>query len=348
MPKREGFACAGNWIIDHVRLIDHYPHEEGLAFIREESTSTGGCAYNVICDLRAIDPELPLYAIGVVGEDEDGHYILDDCHRRDIDTFQLVATAEAPTAHAEVMFSQASNRRTFFHHPGANRLLNVEHFDFDHCLAKWLHLGYLLLLEKLDQPEAEFGTKAGRVLQLAKAAGLTTSVDLITTANEKYALLAPVLPGIDYLVINEIEAELTCGIKTRNGNDLLKEGLIAAAAKLLELGVNDGVAIHFPEGGFAALKSGETCWQGALELPTKKICNTAGAGEAFCAGFIYGCYNAWPLAARLQMAVCCAAGNIGIAASSGGMLLKEFNLELLQKFRVSNFTVPRESRLAVY
>ncbi|MCI0691906.1 hypothetical protein L0337_07860 [candidate division KSB1 bacterium] len=73
MPHREGFACAGNWIIDHVRLIDHYPGEEGLAFIREESRSTGGCAYNVICDLRAIDPDLPLYAIG--GEDEDGHFI---------------------------------------------------------------------------------------------------------------------------------------------------------------------------------------------------------------------------------------------------------------------------------
>jgi hypothetical protein len=67
MPHREGFACAGNWIIDHVRLIDHYPGEEGLAFIREESKSTGGCAYNVICDLRAIDPDLPLYAIGVIG-----------------------------------------------------------------------------------------------------------------------------------------------------------------------------------------------------------------------------------------------------------------------------------------
>ena len=37
---------------------------------------TGGCAHNVICDLRAIDPDLPLYAIGVVGEDEDGYFIL--------------------------------------------------------------------------------------------------------------------------------------------------------------------------------------------------------------------------------------------------------------------------------
>jgi hypothetical protein len=27
MPHREGLACAGNWI------IDHYPKEEGLAFI---------------------------------------------------------------------------------------------------------------------------------------------------------------------------------------------------------------------------------------------------------------------------------------------------------------------------
>jgi sugar/nucleoside kinase (ribokinase family) len=333
MPQREGFACAGNWIIDHVRLIDHYPNEEGLAFIREESKSTGGCAYNVICNLRAIDPELPLYALGVVGEDEDGHFILDDCHRRDIDTFQLVATAEAPTAHTEVMFSQASRRRTFFYHPGANNLLDVSHFDFSHCLAQWLHLGYLLLLENLDQPDAEFGTKAGRVLQMAKAAGLVTSVDVVTAESEAFPrIVIPTLPFVDYLVINEIEAERTTGIKTREGGILLIEGIIAAASKLIEFGVKLGVAIHFPEGGFAQRNNGESCWQGALELPAENIRNTTGAGDAFCAGFIYGCYHEWPIPQCLQMAVCCAAGNIGVAASSGGMLIKEANLKLMEQY----------------
>jgi sugar/nucleoside kinase (ribokinase family) len=333
MPYREGFACAGNWIIDHVRLIDRYPGEEGLAFIREESKSTGGCASNVICDLRTIDPDLPLYAIGVVGEDEDGHFILDDCHKRDIDTFQLVATSEAPTAHTEVMFSQASSRRTFFYHPGANNLLDAAHFDFDHCLAKWLHLGYLLLLEKLGQPDAEFGTAAGRVLNLAKAAGLITSVDLVTAESDAYQrIVAPVLPQVDYLVINEIEAERTTGIKTRSEGNLLKDGVAAAATKLLALGVNRGAIIHFPEGGFAAMKNREFFWQGALELPPDKIRNTTGSGDAFCAGFIYGCYNEWPAQKCLQMAVCCAAGNIGVAASSGGMMAKAANLDLLQQY----------------
>jgi len=333
MPHREGFACAGNWIIDHVRLIDHYPHEEGLAFIRQESKSTGGGAYNVVCDLRAIDPELPLYAIGAVGEDEDGHFILDDCHKRDIDTFQLVATEAAPTAHTEVMLSQASNRRTFFYHPGANTLLEVEHFDFNHCLAKWLHLGYLLLLEKLDQPDAEFGTKAGRVLQLAKAAGLITSVAVVTAASEAFSrVVTPILPYVDYLVINEIEAERTTGIKTRRENILLKDGITAAAQKLLEGGVNQCAVIHFPEGGFAMTKNSATCWQGALELPPDKFRHTAGAGDAFCAGFIYGCYNDWPMQKCLQMAVCCAAGNIGVSTSSGGMTAQEANLDLLQKY----------------
>jgi sugar/nucleoside kinase (ribokinase family) len=332
---REGFACAGNWIIDHVRVIDHYPNEEGLAYIREESKSTGGGAYNVIFDLRAIDPELPLYAIGVVGEDEDGHFILDDCHKRDIDTFQLVASEEAPTAHTEVMFSQASQRRTFFYHAGANNLLDVAHFDFEHCLARWLHLGYLLLLEKLDQADAEFGTRAGRVLQLAKAAGLITSVDVVTAKPEAFPrIVVPTLPYVDYLVINEVEAEFITGIKIRQQNSLLKEGITDAAGKLLEAGANLGVAIHFPEGGFAMLKNGESCWQGALELPPEKIRNTSGAGDAFCAGFIYGCYHEWPLSTCLPMAVCCAAGNLGVAASSGGMLVKEANLDLMKNMGV--------------
>ena len=333
MPHREGFVCAGNWIIDHVRLIDHYPREEGLAFIREEASSTGGCAYNVICNLRAIDPELPLYALGLVGEDEDGHFILTDCHRRDIDTFQLVATPEAPTAHTEVMFSQASNRRTFFYHPGTNNLLDVAHFDFDHCLAQWLHLGYLLLLEKLDQPDAAFGTRAGRVLQMAQAAGLITSIDVVTAESEIFPrVILPTLPYVDYLIINEIEAERTTGIRTRQDDILLKDGIKAAANKLLEAGVNRGVAIHFPEGGLALRKNGESCWQGALELPPEKIRNTAGAGDAFCAGFIYGCQKEWPLPICLQMAICCAAGNIGVATSSGGMLMRETNLVLLEQY----------------
>jgi sugar/nucleoside kinase (ribokinase family) len=332
---REGFACAGNWMIDHIRLIDHYPAEEQIAVIREESISIGGCAYNMICDLRAIDPDLPLYAIGVVGEDEDGHCILNDCHQRDIDTFQLVASPEAPTAHTEGMFSQASNRRTSFYYPGANNLLDVEHFDFDHCLAKWFHLGYHLPMKKLDQPDPEFGTRAGRVLHLAKTAGLITSMNLMTAtsdAGQRFAI--PVLPQVDYLVINAIEAERATGIRTRDENNLLTKGIAAAAAKLLEAGVNDGVAIHFPEGGFAARKDGVIGWQGSLEVPPESLRNTIGKGDAFGAGFLYGCYSEWDIQKCLQMAVCCAAGNLGVTAASRGMMIKEANLDLLQKYTI--------------
>ncbi|MDZ7292164.1 MAG: carbohydrate kinase family protein [candidate division KSB1 bacterium] len=332
MPHREGCACAGNWIINHLHLIAHYPDEAGLAFIREESRSTGGCAYNVICNLRAIDPDLPLYAIGVVGEDEDGHSILDDCHKRDIDTFQLVASQHVPTAHMEVMFSQATGRRTFFYHPGGNGFLDVMHFDFDHCPAKWLHLGDLMLLEKLVQPDPEFGLRAGLVLHRAKAAGLTTSVNLITAeSHADHRVVLPILPQVDYLVINEIEAERITGIKTRHAGKLLNEGVVAAAMKLLEAGVNEGIVIHFTEGAFAALKKGTSSWQGALKLPSEEICETTGADEAFCAGFLYGCYYDWPLQKCLQMSVCCAAANIRVAASHGGMAVGEANLELLQK-----------------
>ncbi|MGH7602056.1 MAG: carbohydrate kinase family protein, partial [bacterium] len=217
--------------------------------------------------------------------------------------------------------------------PGANNLFDVTHFDFDHCLAKWLHLGYLLLLEKLDHPDAEFGTYAGRVLRMAKSAGLATSVDLVTAESDAYQrVVVPVLPQVDYFIINEIEAERTTGIKTRSDGSLLKEGVEAAATQLFALGVNRGVVIHFSEGGFAARKDGSKFWQGALALPPDKIRNTTGAGDAFCSGFLYGCYHDWPVQKCLEMAVCCAAGNIGVAASSGGMAIKEANFTLLQKY----------------
>jgi sugar/nucleoside kinase (ribokinase family) len=344
MFLREGFACAGNWIIERRHLIDHYPAEEQLAFIQHESKIIDGCAYNVISDLRAIDPDLPLYAIGVVGEDEDGHFILNACHQRDIDTFQLVASSEAPTAHAEVMLSRANCRRTLFYHPGANSLLDLEHFDFDHCWAKWLHLGCWMRLEKLNQPDAEFGAHAGRVLHLAKEAGLVTSVNLVTTESDAHPrVIVPVLPQVDYLVINEIAAEQTSGIRTRHDGELLKEGIAAAARKLLQAGVNGAVAIHFPEGGYVAVNeempigasaASTNYWQGSLVLPPENILNSAGAGggAAFCAGFIYGCYSVWPVQKCLQMAVCCAAANLCLPTSNGGIMIKEANLNLLNKF----------------
>ena len=44
-------------------------------------------------------------------------------------------------------------QRTFFHSPGANRLLDLPAFEPLDAPLKIFHLGYLLLLESLDRPD---------------------------------------------------------------------------------------------------------------------------------------------------------------------------------------------------
>jgi len=49
------------------------------------------------------------------------------------------------------------------------------------------HLGYLLLLDALDQPDAKFGTQAARLLAAAQAAGVKTSVDVVSEDSDRFA-----------------------------------------------------------------------------------------------------------------------------------------------------------------
>lgn len=42
MKSRNGILSAGNWIIDHVKLVDRFPEQDALATILGETVGTGG------------------------------------------------------------------------------------------------------------------------------------------------------------------------------------------------------------------------------------------------------------------------------------------------------------------
>ena len=73
---RKGIACAGNWTVDLVKVIDCYPRENGLANILEEAMGGDGCAHNVTLSLARFDATLDLYAVGLIGNDPNGDFLL--------------------------------------------------------------------------------------------------------------------------------------------------------------------------------------------------------------------------------------------------------------------------------
>jgi sugar/nucleoside kinase (ribokinase family) len=93
------------------------------------------------------------------------------------------------------------------------------------------------------------------------------------------------------------------------------------------------VVVHFPEGGFARTRKGEDFLQPSLNLPAKYIAGTAGAGDAFCAGMLYGIHEGWEISKCLQAAVCVAASSLSEPTCTDGVLPLKSALALSRKFK---------------
>lgn len=320
-PTRKGIVAGGNWIIDQVKVIDRFPARESLANIRSQHQGTGGAPYNVLLNLAKLETGIPLAAAGLVGKDTLGTTILDDCKRHKIDARFLKATPAAPTSFTDVMTEEAGGKRTFFHLRGANALWKGEGLDFNKSKARIFHLGYLLLLDALDAPDPKYGTRGARLLAAAQAAGLKTSVDVVSEDSDRFSsIVGPALKHTDYCILNEIEAGKTAGFKIRQDDGQLDTvSLRHAAGALLQQGVSELIVIHFPEGAFARTRKGEDVWQSAVKLPAKQVLGTAGAGDAFCAGVLFGLHEGWELKRCLETGVCTAAASLTDPTCTGGM-----------------------------
>ncbi|EEY9182937.1 carbohydrate kinase family protein, partial [Escherichia coli] len=303
MMERKGIIAAGNMLVDHVHQIIQWPERGWLAEITHSERSTGGAPLNVLLTLAKMRTGLPLQAVGLIGQDSDGDYIMAMLEQYHVNRQHVQRTTFAPTSMSQVM-TDPSGQRTFFHSPGANRLLDLPAFDQLDNTMKIFHLGYLLLLDSLDMPDDVYGTRSARLLAQMRDTGFETSLDLVSRKGDpRYQpLVLPALRHLDYLVINELEAGEFSGLEIRLPNGEPHIAHIAAAAReLLDAGVRQRVVIHYPEGAW-----GETPEQGGVWIPSQKleqreIIGSVGAGDAFCAGFLYGCHERWTLTESIKL-----------------------------------------------
>ncbi|CAF1221654.1 unnamed protein product [Rotaria sp. Silwood1] len=314
MSHEGGIICAGTIVIDYVIIVDQWPLENSLSNIYRETKSGGGGPFNILKDLHSMDVNLPLSIVGLLGNDDNGQWLIDDCKKSNIDINQLHKTKDnTPTSYTYVISVESTGRRTFFNQRGTNALFSDIHFDFNYLVNKkhynLFYLGYLTILNQLDRI-IDNETIAGKVLKQAKEYGLETIVDFVSAQNVLYTKIAALtLPYVDHLIINEIELGYIL-------DQTLQQATIAQieqAARILieKYHVQRTVTIHFDCGTVCISRENnqrlECFIQGSLYLPKGFIKGAVGAGDAFAAGIIYGIYKKWPIQERLSCAVCVAA-----------------------------------------
>ena len=309
MKKRHGISVAGTVLLDKINEISAYPKSGELTKINSISLGVGGCVPNVSCDLKKIRPSLAVSAIGKIGADADGKYIIDYLASSGVDTSKIIVDESDNTSMTQVM-SVTGGQRTFFTYPGTSSNFGYSDIDFEALEAKILHLGYFLLLDKVDSGD---GIK---ILKKAKEEGVETSIDLVSENSDRYSIVLPCLPYTDYLIINELEASKLTGIEPLN------ENLEKISRRLMELGVRKKVIIHKPDLSTALSESGFTVVP-SLEVKKEEIQGTTGAGDAFCAGALIAIYDNLSDKEILEFASSVAVVSLSAPDATSGIVCEE-------------------------
>ena len=331
---REGICVAGNMIVDITYPVAGWPRQGELVHIHDGiARSTGGAVCNVVVDLAKLDRTLPLYAMGRIGEDAEGELILKELGSYPNINLDSVIR-EGISAFCNVMADVRNKQRTFFTYMGANAKFTEADIDWDRVPAKLFHIGYILLLDALDQPDDEYGSRMARLLRAAQAHGLKTSIDVVSEASDRFKrLVPPALRYTDYCVINEYEAEQTTGIRLRDADGgLIRESLPEALRAMKRMGVSTWAVIHCPEGGYGLDAEDRFFSAGSLVLPEGYIRGSVGAGDAFCAGVLYGAEKDWALDKAIDLGIAAAAASLSDPSATAGMCSAEAAMELFNRY----------------
>jgi sugar/nucleoside kinase (ribokinase family) len=192
--------------------------------------------------------------------------------------------------------------RTFWHHPGANA--HFDGTDFDLSVGSLLHVGYPPILPALWE---DAGAPLGALFKRARAAGMTTSLDMCGVDAESpasqvdwSAFLLNVLPLTDVFVpsLDDMAGAMPgrnlatlAGIRDL-GSWLIDAGAAVVMLKAGEAGqyLRTGGSDRLADAGSAltgarALWANRELWFPSLSVA---VASTTGSGDAAAAGLIFG------------------------------------------------------------
>ena len=332
--ERKGIVIAGHFTTDIVKTIEQFPEVGMLAHILDVTKAVGGCVPNTAIDIAKMDKTLPLTVLGKIGDDEYGRFLTAQLTRYGINCDKITYSENLPTSFSDIM-SQPTGDRTIYHAKGANMEFSPKDIDIKSLNAVMLHIGYILLLDEFDKPDKEYGTVMARFLKEVQEAGIKTSIDVVSSNTADYkATIIPALKYTDYAIMNEIESSMLTDLNPNkeDGNPDI-ENIKKTMEFMASCGVKEKVIIHCKKAGFCLdVKTNTFTCVPSLKLPKELIKGSVGAGDAYCAGCLYGIYNGYEDKHMLEYASAAAACTLFSENSIDGMLPREKVEEIEKKY----------------
>jgi ribokinase len=250
--------------MDKLFKVNSIAAAEEESFITDFQEACGGSAANTVVGLARLGCKTGF--IGKVADDREGKMLLDDFQKEDVNT-DAVIKAKRERSGTVMGFVDEKGERALYIDSGVNDTIEFEEVNKEYAYrASFLHLTSFV-------GETSFQAQK-RLLET-----LPETVKVSFDPGALYARmgldkLRPILRKTFVCMPNAGELELLTGKPDycRGAEFLLEKGVRTVAVKLGSKGcyVTDGKESHI------------------VEPFRVRVVDTTGAGDAFCAGFLYG------------------------------------------------------------
>lgn len=253
--------------VDKLFKVNRLAKAEEESFIENYAEACGGSAANTTIGLARLGCKVGF--IGKVGCDREGDLLLEDFHAEGVDTAGTIR-AEQSKSGSVMGFVDKKGARALYIDSGVNDTITLADVNTRYASrAHFLHLTSFV-------GETSFQTQKRLLDALPENVKVSFDPGALY-ARKGYAAVEPILRRTHVLMPNAIEIKLLTGkLDYCKAADLMVgQGVKIVAVKLGANGcyVTDGREQHL------------------IEPFNVQVVDTTGAGDAFCAGFLYGLIN---------------------------------------------------------
>ena len=291
-------SVVGLYCIDVLgRPITSIPEGGNANFIDEIRLTVAGTAGGTVVDCAKLG--MNALAVGAVGEDEKGRFVLSTLEGFGISTHAMQRHPGVHTA-ASILTVRPNGDRPCQHVRGSSEVLFLDEADYPSVLdARYLHMGGNGMLTRMD------GEPTRALLEAAKRAGCITTFDLIFADGALMEKIAPAMQHVDYFIPSIEEAAALCGYSDA----------VDAARYFHDLGVRTCVLTMGGDGCFVS--DGDTRF--TLPAHDIKVVDTTGCGDAFSGGLIAALHRGWDIEQAARFGGTCGALVAGGLGSDHGI-----------------------------